>query len=371
MERAATHRELSLSPDGEASRMIKNLILDWSGTLADDLPAVLRTTNGMLAHFGIPEMEVEEFRQKFRLPYTEFYREVLPDVPLAELQQLYLQHFPLGTGHVPLLDHAKTFLQAAARTGRRMVLFSSAPLDHVKKQAEELGVADYFERLWCGVIDKREQIHALLDEMDMAPCETAFIGDMRHDIDAGRAADVLTIATGTGYESMQTLLGARPDLLVPDLETLPRLLGFHPSNAHDIPVATVGALITDALGKLLIIKTHKWSHRWGIPGGKIKRGEGSEAALRRELSEETGLTVHDIKFVMVQDCIEPPEFQRSAHFLLLNYVARCDAAEPAVVLNDEAQEYLWVSTEEALTANLNIPTRVLIEECLQRGLIYR
>jgi phosphoglycolate phosphatase len=39
----------------------------------------------------------------------------------------------------------------------------------------------------------------------------------------------------------------------------------------------------------------------------------------------------------VQDCIEPPEFQRSAHFLLLNYLARCADEKPQVVLNEEAQ----------------------------------
>ena len=40
-----------------------------------------------------------------------------------------------------------------------------------------------------------------------------------------------------------------------------------------------------------MIRTHKWSNLWGIPGGKIKWGEPSEAALRREIKEETGLAV--------------------------------------------------------------------------------
>jgi ADP-ribose pyrophosphatase YjhB (NUDIX family) len=44
-------------------------------------------------------------------------------------------------------------------------------------------------------------------------------------------------------------------------------------------------------------------------------------ALRREIMEETGLKLTDIRFELVQDCIEPPEFYKKAHFLLLNYTA--------------------------------------------------
>lgn len=135
------------------------------------------------------------------------------------------------------------------------------------------------------------------------------------------------------------------------------------------PIATVGALITNQRGEVLMIRTHKWSNRWGIPGGKIKRGETSEAALRREIIEETALEIDDIQFVMVQDCIEPPEFERSAHFLLMNYVARCVSDGATVALNDEAEEYQWLTPQEALKIDLNQPTRILIEEAIRRGMI--
>ena len=135
------------------------------------------------------------------------------------------------------------------------------------------------------------------------------------------------------------------------------------------PIATVGALITNQRGEVLMIRTHKWSDRWGIPGGKIKRGETSEAALRREVSEETALEIDDIRFVMVQDCIEPPEFERSAHFLLMNYVARCVNDAATVILNDEAEEYQWLTPQAALKIDLNQPTRVLLEEVTRRGMI--
>ena len=108
-----------------------------------------------------------------------------------------------------------------------------------------------------------------------------------------------------------------------------------------------------------MVRTHKWSNLWGIPGGKVKWGEPSVEALRRELLEETGLTVTDIEFVLVQDCIHSKEFYRDAHFVLLNYTCRC-TGEPAVTLNDEAREFRWVTTAQALELPLNQPTGTLL-----------
>lgn len=348
--------------------MIKNLIFDWSGTLANDLPCVLRTTNAMLEHFGQQAMTEAQFRERFRLPFTEFYDEVLPGVELEQLQKLYRHHFP-EDGEVPILEHAREMLAYGAATGRRLVLLSSAPLEHFEKQARALGVRDFFERVVCGAVDKRQALGQLLLEMDMHPEETVFIGDMRHDIDAAHAAGVMSVAVATGYESVPMLMTAGPEVLLRNLAALPRLLGGWQFREGGHPVATVGALILDLQGRCLMIRTHKWSHRWGIPGGKIQRGESCEDALRREIMEETALPLADIQFVMVQDCIEPPEFQRSAHFLLLNYVALCPLPNPQVVLNEEAQTFVWSTFEEALAMELNEPTRLLLEECRRRGML--
>jgi ADP-ribose pyrophosphatase YjhB (NUDIX family) len=118
-------------------------------------------------------------------------------------------------------------------------------------------------------------------------------------------------------------------------------------------------LIYNERGEVLMIQTHKWSHRWGIPGGKIKTNEPAIDALRREVREETGLELHDIRFALVQDCIEPPEFYKRAHFLLLNYIARADSTQ--VTLNDEAENHRWVSLAEAAKLDLNGPTRILLD----------
>ncbi|MCX6947215.1 MAG: NUDIX domain-containing protein, partial [Verrucomicrobia bacterium] len=96
-----------------------------------------------------------------------------------------------------------------------------------------------------------------------------------------------------------------------------------------------------------------------IPGGKIKAGESSEAALRREILEETGLPLSQIRFALVQDCIQSKEFYKPAHFVLLNYLAHTSKTE--VTLNEEADEYRWCSLEESYQLPLNTPTRILLD----------
>jgi ADP-ribose pyrophosphatase YjhB (NUDIX family) len=108
-----------------------------------------------------------------------------------------------------------------------------------------------------------------------------------------------------------------------------------------------------------MIRTHKWSNLWGIPGGKIKWGETAEDALRREVREETALEITNIQFVVVQDCIRSKEFYREAHFVLLNYT--CDTPGGQVILNDEAEEFQWLAPRAALNLELNTPTRILLE----------
>lgn len=338
--------------------MLRNLLLDWSGTLVDDMPPVIGATNYVLEQFGKPPLTRDEFRRHFRLPFTEFYDEFLPDVPLVELDKLFHRRFVEIQDEVAPLPGLYEFLDFCRDSGRRLFLLSSMKQEHFDVQSAKLGLRDYFEHPYAGVIDKRAKIGSILETHGLARGETAFVGDMIHDVETARHGGVMSIAVLTGYDSIEKLTPAKPDVVVSSLHELRRLL-MHESHAR--PVATVGALITHR-GKVLMIRTRKWNDKWGIPGGKIERGETAEEALRREVREETGLGLTGLRFVMVQDCVDSPEFHQPAHFLLINYFADADC--DAVVLNDEAEEFRWVTAEEAAAMDLNLPTRVLLDRFL-------
>ena len=234
------------------------------------------------------------------------------------------------------------------------------------------GFDKFMDRAYLAVRDKRAQIGLVLSENGLEADETLFIGDMQHDIDTAKHGGVFSCAVLTGYNRLAQLLASEPDLIVEHLGELRQILEqnrFEPTRCVQghtgtsalVPICTVGALIFDSNGHVLMIRTQKWSNMWGIPGGKTKFGETSEEALRREIKEETNLEIDQVQFVMVQDCIHSREFYRDAHFVLLNYTCKVKGRSE-VTLNEEAQEFRWVPVKEAMSFELNKPTRVLLEK---------
>jgi phosphoglycolate phosphatase len=348
--------------------MIRNIIFDWSGTLVDDLPAVWQATNYVLAQAGRPEMSLEQFRAEFCLPFTIFYDRHVPHVPLPQLEEWFHSRFRQVQDSVCELPHAREFLEFCRARKLRTFLLSTVHREHFAVQCAITGFDKYLDKPYVNVWDKREKIHEILEENQLAADETLFIGDMQHDIETARHGGIHSCAVLTGYNTLEQLRAAEPDVIVEHLRELrdileqnelhlkPQVKRFEESHP---PIVTVGGLISNGAGQVLMIRTHKWSNLWGIPGGKIKWGETSVAALEREIEEETSLQITDIQFVLAQDCIHSKEFYREAHFVLLNYTCRC-AGEPAVKLNDEAREFRWVTIEQAFEMPVNQPTRKLL-----------
>lgn len=64
-------------------------------------------------------------------------------------------------------------------------------------------------------------------------------------------------------------------------------------------IACVGAVAFDAQGRLLLVKRANPPAQglWSIPGGRVEPGESAEAAVVREVLEETGLVVRIVREV--------------------------------------------------------------------------
>lgn len=208
--------------------MIKNIILDWSGTVVDDLDAVLCATNSTLTELGSAPVSKEEFRREFVLPVSLYYDRLLPGVPMEKIDATYRRWFrQIG---VKLFPGAVDFCAFAVATGRRLFVLSTTPAEHFERQSEEFGIGRFFSRAYVGVQDKVEAIHSILRANDLDPAGTLLVGDMIHDIRAAKSGGILAVAVTTGFDPVEKLASSGPDLIVRDLAVLRHLLEARDQN---------------------------------------------------------------------------------------------------------------------------------------------
>jgi mutator protein MutT len=108
------------------------------------------------------------------------------------------------------------------------------------------------------------------------------------------------------------------------------------------PIVGVGAVIVDE-GKVVLVKRkyEPLKGHWSLPGGMVEVGETLEAALTREMLEETGLNVVVGPVIEVFDRITLDEQQRAEyHYVLIDYV--CWPSAGTLRAGSDVDAAIWV-----------------------------
>ena len=133
------------------------------------------------------------------------------------------------------------------------------------------------------------------------------------------------------------------------------------------PEPTVGALIVNKEGKILLVKSHKWFDKYTLPGGHIEVGETMIEAVKREVKEEVGLDVQVGHMLLMQEAIFAPEFYKKRHFIFIDFACRSEN-DQVNLDQDELQEYLWIYPGAAYNLKLDSFTRKTIDKFMEKGL---
>ncbi len=109
--------------------------------------------------------------------------------------------------------------------------------------------------------------------------------------------------------------------------------------------------ICEYKGKILLLKIRSKSTHdaglWEFPGGKVKKGEFFDAALKREFLEETGLDVNvDSLYNVIQRDYTACKTNQKIKSIQLIMNVTCDSDE--VVISEEHDDYGWFTKDEVL-----------------------
>ncbi len=129
------------------------------------------------------------------------------------------------------------------------------------------------------------------------------------------------------------------------------------------PRIDVAGCYVQVNGKILLLQRsirQSQSGTWGLPGGKLEKGETHEQAALRELFEETHIALSP------QQIVSPmkPFFIRTQELSYTFHVFYMPLAQmPNLLLSPEHAAYAWTSVQEALQWPLMAGAKEVLLSC--------
>lgn len=139
---------------------------------------------------------------------------------------------------------------------------------------------------------------------------------------------------------------------------------------REIQREIVGGLIESKDGKILLGKGGVYEGCFLIPGGGIDEGETKEAAILREVLEETGIDISAARVEMVDDTKtgESEKVLRDTGERVLAKMKFYDfhihlpqnADEVVINATDDLRDLTWFSKDELRSVKVSPPTEALL-----------
>lgn len=194
--------------------MVRAVLFDWDGTLADTAEASYRCYVRMFAEFDIAFDRDTYARTYSPNWYVTFRALGLPEEHWSRADERWLAHF--ASEPVELLDGARDVLETLHARGIATGIVTSGGRERVSRELELHGVAPLVHAsvYGCDVKEKKphpEGLFLCLDRLGVRPRDAVFVGDSPEDIAMAKAAGVWSVAVSGGYPNRDALMAARPD----------------------------------------------------------------------------------------------------------------------------------------------------------------
>jgi pyrophosphatase PpaX len=207
------------------------VLFDLDGTLIDSIELILGSMRYAFAKCRAPVPTDPEWLTGVGTPLrTMFQRYASEETEIDRLIAAYREHqFANHDDLVRCYDDVQDMVAKLARAGHPLAVVTSKTVALARRGLEHVGILEYFgEIVGCDSCERHkphpEPVLTALDRLGYSPSDAVFIGDSVHDVEAGNAAGVLTIAALWGPFSREQLAVASPSRYLERIADLPQLL---------------------------------------------------------------------------------------------------------------------------------------------------
>lgn len=116
------------------------------------------------------------------------------------------------------------------------------------------------------------------------------------------------------------------------------------TDGYRYPRVGLGVLVLKD-GKMLMGRRNKASHAeqvWSLPGGHLEHGESIEGGARREVMEESGIEIQNVRFALLMNQLD----YLPKHFVCIGLVSEWKSGEPRPEEGDKMIDWTWYDADK-------------------------
>lgn len=207
--------------------MVRNIILDFDGTLGDTTAVIIRTIHATIAELGLPARTDKECAAVIGLRLVEtppvLFPECNVDVDLYAATYRRLFHIFNTEDAVTLYPNVMETLEELKKRGIVLTIASSRSRSSLVEYVERLGLSSLISLVVgaddvCNGKPDPEAVIMTLGKFGFIPEEAIVVGDTEYDIRMGINAGTKTCAVTYGNGTRESLAAA--DWLIDDFSSL-------------------------------------------------------------------------------------------------------------------------------------------------------
>lgn len=214
--------------------MIKLLIFDFDGTLADTHELIIQTNQEAMRRMGFPVLEDQVISRTIGLPLEEGILTMFPQLTREDLPawvKTYRTIFDeLKTRIIPgLFPHVKETLEALHARGYVLTVASSRLSLSLNDFLRDMGIAPFFSYVLgadnvSAAKPDPEPVLKTLRDLHFRADEALVVGDMPVDILMGKRAGAFTCGVTYGNSDREALKKAGANHVLDDFGRLPEII---------------------------------------------------------------------------------------------------------------------------------------------------
>jgi len=212
---------------------VKAIIMDLDGTIVDSREAYMEALKTTWQSLGLknfnPAIALEIPK---RLEQNQPINDLIMGADVENFLNVYLRTYYSVTENKikPFPNVSKTLEALSGKVKLALLTMRHVPRENVEKELEKLGIAKHFHCILTALDTplpkpSPKAIMICAEKLGVEIGNCAVVGDSVCDIRAGKNAGARTVAVLSGLFTVEELAREKPDLILRNVNELPKFLG--------------------------------------------------------------------------------------------------------------------------------------------------